>query len=178
MIIFIGLAGAGKSVQSQLLADRLGCELLGVGNLLRSKVSDELKQKMLDGHLLKDDNIMELLEKEFKRIGADKNEFILDGSPRTPRQAKWLEDLIESGQLKLSGIIHLKADKQLVRRRLLKRGRPDDKEPAIAERFHEYDQTINLIVDLLRGHGHKVHDVDGEGTIEEVQQRIDVALGI
>lgn len=178
MIVFIGLAGAGKSVQSQLLADRLGCELLGVGKLLRSKVSAELKKKMLKGYLLDDSEIINLIEQEFKRIGAGKNEFILDGSPRTPRQAKWLEGKIEKGELKLTGIIHLLADKQLVRQRLLKRGRPDDKDAAITERFKEYDETIDPIVNLLKGHGHKVHDVDGEGSIEEIQQRIADALGI
>ncbi len=125
-----------------------------------------------------DDELLPLLDVELKRLGADKNELILDGSPRSMYQAEWLVKKAKAGELFITGVIHLKASKDVVKTRLMSRGRPDDTEPAIAERFAEYDKTILPILDYLQEQGYKVYNIDGEGPVEQDAKLIENALNL
>jgi adenylate kinase len=120
MIIFLGLAGSGKSTQSQLLAQRLKCPWLSTGQLLRDTVKDKkIRERMLAGEILDDSLMLSLLDQQLKKLGSE--EFILDGSPRTMRQAIWLVDKIERHEIDLTAVIHLKASEMVVKKRLLRK---------------------------------------------------------
>lgn len=177
MIVVVGIAGAGKSVQSEMLARKLKCEWVGAGRLLRAKMGEREQQKMLSGELLDDDITIGVLEEAFAHIDAAHREFVLDGCPRTLRQAEWLHGKLERRELTLTTIIHLLASETAAERRLLSRGRPDDYEAAISERFREYEQTIKPIITYFRERGLTVHDIDGEQTVEEVHGAIMAVLG-
>ncbi len=172
MIVIVGVAGAGKTMQGTMLAAELGCEWISLGNILRQHITDERREKMLAGELISDSETIDILAEVFKAIDAEKNECILDGCPRTVRQAEWLDEQVKLGNAKITSIIHIIADKELVKERLLKRGRQDDHEAAIAERFREYDETIVPIVKLLQSRGYVVHEIDGEGSVEQVHQKV------
>jgi len=177
MIIIIGIAGAGKSTQGQLLAKKLGCPWLSTGQLLRQHIAgQQTLKKMLNGEILNDDVLLPLLDAELKRLAADSRELVLDGSPRTMRQAQWLADKIKADEIKLTAVVHLKASKKVVMERLLARGRPDDTVAAIAQRFSEFDQTIVPIVNFFQTQGFKVHEIDGEGPVKIDAKRINQAL--
>lgn len=172
MIVIVGVAGAGKSVQSERLAKTLGCPWLGMGMLLRSKMGPQEQAKMLTGEMLEDHFTLGVLDEELQRIDASKNEFILDGFPRRPSQADWLIEKIENGQLKLTALIHLKAGKNTAKQRLLQRGRSDDSEPAITERFSEYDQTIKPILNMFEKAGISAFEIDGEQEVEVIHNQL------
>jgi len=176
VIIVIGIAGAGKSTQGKLLAEHLGCPWLSVGKLLREKVGDRYGHQLLAGEIIDDTELLPLLGGELKKLRAESQELVLDGSPRTMHQAEWLAALVKQGQVKLTAIIHLLAPKKTVHVRLLKRGRPDDTEAAIAQRFKEYDDAILPILAYLSKQGFKIHEISGEGSVEEVNNRISQAL--
>jgi adenylate kinase len=179
MIIFMGLAGSGKTTQGQLLAAHLHCPWISTGNLLREFItSPKVKQKMLKGEIIDDHTTLKILDRELKRVDAKNNECILDGSPRSLFQAKWLADKSDSGQFKITAVIHLRTSKEVAKKRLLARHRPDDNEPAIAERFAEYDKVIKPILEYLESKGLKVHEIDGGGTTEDIAHSIDKALEI
>ena len=55
MIIFFGPAGAGKSVQGQILAARHGWRWLSTGQLLRDTHDAEVLKKMASGELIDDE---------------------------------------------------------------------------------------------------------------------------
>ena len=172
----MGVAGAGKTMQGTMLAAELGCEWISIGNILRQNINDERRQRMQAGELMADEEIIGLLGQALSASKASEVECILDGCPRTTTQAEWLVEQIKAGKLMFTAVIHILADKELVKQRLLKRGRMDDREDAIAERFKEYDETIVPIVKLLETEGFQVHTIDGEGTIEEVHARVLGAL--
>lgn len=177
MIIIIGIAGAGKSTQGQLLAERLNCPWLSVGQLLREHMDGDQKKRMLAGEMVEDDLLLPILGDELKRLGADKNELILDGSPRNRHQAEWLAGKVSSADIKMTAVIHMTASQQTVKKRLLGRGRPDDTEAAINQRFLEYEKTIIPILDYLKARGFKIYDIDGEGSVEQEAELIKQALG-
>lgn len=175
MIILMGVAGSGKSVQGRLLADEYGYPWLSPGGFLRMLVSGERRKSMLEGKLLDDSEIIALIQKIFSIIDT-KNEFVLDGFPRTPQQAEWLLGQVKAKQLNLTAVIHIVIEEDVVRKRLLERGRPDDHDGSITERFREYNQTTLPIIKLFEQHGILVYEINGDQTVDEVHADIIRAL--
>lgn len=176
MIIFMGVAGSGKSVQGRMLADRLGLPWLSTGEFLRMLISGERRQEMLAGKLLDDQEVIGLVQKIFTVVDTDE-EFVLDGFPRTVAQADWLLGQVKYGQLTVGAVVHLDASQEVVIERLLSRGRQDDTEEAIAERFKEYEETIKPILEHFRQAGIAVHTINGEQAVQAVHEDIVKALG-
>ncbi len=171
MIIFMGVAGSGKSVQGRRLADELGLPWLSTGEFLRMLISGERRKAMVQGKLLDDHEIIELVQKIFTMINP-KEEFILDGFPRTPEQADWLLAQVKHKQLQVSAIIHIKASQEVVAERLLSRARPDDTKEAIKQRFDEYDRAIRPIIEDMRAARIPVFEIDGEQSVEQAHDDI------
>src|SRR4029453_11674802 len=134
MIILMGVAGAGKSMQGKILADEHGYAWISTGEILRVLVTGRRRQEMLEGKLLSDEEMINLLDKVLELINP-KEEFVLDGFPRTVPQTDWLLSEIARGRFNLSAVVHLTASEDVVKRRLLERGRQDDTDEAIAKRF-------------------------------------------
>lgn len=178
MIIFMGVAGSGKSTLGQLLAAHLHCPWISTGNLLRQKMDADTQAQMLKGEIISDEQTLAVLDEEFRRIDAGRNQFVLDGSPRTMRQAQWLVNKVHDGDLKITAIIHLEASKEVAKDRLLARRRPDDHEAAITERFREYDENILPIIKFFEKEGYKVHHINSEGRPEEAEAAVEKAMGI
>ena len=159
MIILMGVAGAGKSMQGRLFADEHGYAWISTGELFRVLVTGKRRQQMLEGLFLSDEETIKLIDKTLELIDLNE-EFLLDGFPRTKAQADWLLDQVKSGRFKLTAIFNLTASPEVVKSRLLARGRLDDTEVAIKKRFDEY-QTITLpILDYFKQAGVDVHDID------------------
>jgi adenylate kinase len=176
MIILIGMAGSGKSTQGQILAEHLKCPWISVGNVLRAHVNGKYAKKLLAGELISDQELFPLLEKEFERIHAKSQEFILDGSPRTMEQAEWLVGKVKKHELKMTSVIHLNTNRDVAKARLLSRGRPDDHEKAINERFAEYEKVIIPILSYMQNQGFPIYEIDAEQPKEKVDQDIEKFL--
>lgn len=167
----MGVAGAGKSVQGTLLAEALDYEWLSTGEYLRANISGDLKAEMLAGKLLNDQEIIDILKGFFESI-LDDSRVILDGFPRTLVQAQWLVEQVKMGKLHLSDVIYLNASVDVVKERLLGRGRADDTEEALEKRFEEYEKLTLPIIDWFKEQGILVHEVNAERSVQEIQQDI------
>lgn len=175
MIIFMGVAGSGKSAQGRLLADRLGYPWLSTGEFLRMLIAGERRLEMLQGKLLEDPEIIELVQKIFQVVDTE-HEFVMDGFPRTTGQADWLLAQRRYEQLAITAVIHLTASEDVVLSRLLARGRQDDQATAIKERFEEYQSATQPILAQLKEQGVPIFDINGEGDIESIHEAIVAAL--
>ncbi len=175
MIIFMGVAGSGKSAQGRLLADRLGFPWLSTGEFLRMLIGGERRRQMLEGKLLDDSEIITLVQKIFRIVDIE-HEFVMDGFPRTVAQADWLLSQRKHGQLDITAVIHLKASEEVVLDRLLQRGRQDDQTEVIRERFREYEQSTRPIIADLKNNGVPIFDIDGVGDIETIHEAIVKAI--
>lgn len=171
MILIMGVAGAGKSVQGRWLADEIGLPWLSTGEFLRMLVTGERRREMLAGKLLDDSEMIELADKIFHMINM-KEEFVLDGFPRTMGQAEWLVAQHKAGLITITSVLHIQADQEVVTQRLLARGRQDDTEEAIAARFSEYKAVTLPIISDFEDKGIKVHHIDGEGDPNAVHAQI------
>lgn len=171
MIILMGVAGAGKSMQGRLFADEHGYAWVSTGELFRVLVTGKRRQEMLAGKLLSDNEVIGLVDKTLKMIDLNQ-EFVLDGFPRTVQQADWLLQQVHSGRLKLSAIFNLNATRDVVKRRLLNRGRQDDTEQAIEQRFTEYETTTLPIIDYLKKEGVPVYEINADQSPKKVHDQI------
>lgn len=176
MIIFMGVAGSGKSVQGRILADGLALPWLSTGEFLRMLVSGQDRKDMVAGKLLGDKQMIKLIQKVFNVADAAHQEFVLDGFPRTVAQADWLLNQVKHGQLSITAVVHLMASQEEVSRRLLDRGRQDDTKEAIAARFKEYELSSRPIIEHFEDAGVPVLKIKGEGNTETIHQEIKQAL--
>lgn len=147
-------------MQGRLQADEHGYAWISTGEILRVLITGKRRQEMLEGKLLSDDEMIRVLDTVFEVIDT-KQEFILDGFPRTVVQTDWLLKNVDEGRFPLTAVIHLSASKEVVRERLKLRGRQDDTEEAITKRFKEYEAVTVPIINHLRQLAVHVYDIDG-----------------
>ncbi len=171
MILFTGVAGSGKSLQGRRLADTKGYPWLSTGEFLRMVLAGEKRKEMIEGKLLADDEVIPIVEKIFGLIDVQ-SEFVLDGFPRTKKQADWLLQTSRDKNSPISLVVHLTASKDTVVDRLIERGRKDDNPEAIDERFEEYEKAIKPILSLCREQGFPVVDIDAENSPDDIHQLI------
>ena len=97
-MIFLGAPGAGKGTHAARVAERLSIPTISTGALLRAAIAAdtplgrEADRYMKGGNLDPDELVLGIVK---ARIAEEdcKNGFILDGFPRTVRQAEALEAL-------------------------------------------------------------------------------------
>lgn len=176
MIILFGAIGSGKTEQGQRLARRLRCPWISTSRLLRAHSDPLHLQQIAQGSLVGDQDVLDILDPELKKAGADKNELILDGAPRSTGQAQWLIDKIKAGEIKFTAIIYLKVPEQMVVERLIKRGRADDKPDIIHHRLGEYTLVTRPVLKYLEQAGYHVDVVDGSPLPEQVERNIKIIL--
>ncbi len=179
MIVFFGISGSGKGTQAEILAKKLGCPIVTTGDILRRNADNPAIKAATDaGKLVPDEITLQLLDAELARIEADKKEFILDGSPRSPRQSQWLDEKIKAGQVKPTALINFKLTSDEALTRLKLRARHDDTDDSIKRRFDFYLTSVIPAMEYLVKQGYKLIDVDANQPVEKVAADISAALGL
>ncbi len=171
MIVFFGPAGAGKSVQGQLLAARNGWRWLSAGQLLRDTRDMDLIAEMQTGSLVDPAKVNELMGDALKRA-KNIDRVILDGFPRQISQAKWLIESQPEHERSIALVIVMEVPRAELLKRLEVRGRLDDTTEAIDERLRIYRTEIYPILTYLTEQGVRIAHVDGTGTVGQVHDRI------
>jgi adenylate kinase len=175
MIIFFGPAGAGKSVQGQILSARHNWRWLSAGQLLRDTHDHELIRQMQGGGLVDSHVVNDIMKKALVNA-KDLDHVILDGYPRELTQAKWLVESQPHHERDVQMIIVLEVPKSEILRRLSVRGRADDTPEAIEERLLIYRKEIYPILDFFTDEKVYIVHIDGTGTVGEVHDRIEKEL--
>ena len=97
----LGAPGAGKGTQAKLISQHYGIPQISTGDILRDNVAraTELGRKadpiMKSGALVPDDLVLAMVQDRFSCPDCDRG-FILDGFPRTVKQAEWLDRYLSS----------------------------------------------------------------------------------
>lgn len=171
MIIFFGPAGAGKSVQGQILAARFGWRWLSAGQLLRDTKDPELLEEMRSGGLAGVDKVNAIMGEALGRA-KDIDKVILDGFPRQLEQAEWLIKQLPEHNRDIDLIVVLEVPRSEIEKRLHLRGRIDDTPEAIEERLNIYRKEIYPILTYFTDNKVKITHIEGTGTVGQVHDRV------
>lgn len=183
-LLIIGPQGSGKGTQGARIADHLGIPTISTGDVFRANVKDGtelgLKVKALidAGDLVPDDLTSEIVRDRLSQEDAAHG-FLLDGYPRNLGQVGDLDAFLDGRSEPLTAVIELSVprDESIARlsRRAAEQGRADDNEESIAKRLSIYESETAPILDVYRERG-IVDEVDGVGSLDEITERITVAL--
>lgn len=181
-LILLGPPNSGKGTQAARVAERLGVPAISTGDMLRQAVAAAtalgrtVEEIMASGALVDDATMAEVV-RERLREDDTRSGFLLDGYPRTLPQAETLEAILGERAEALDAAVLIEVPEDELVSRALGRGRNDDDETVLRERFRVYrEKTAPLIGyyeerDLLRR-------VDGDRSVAEVTSRIFHALGV
>lgn len=183
-IVITGAPGSGKGTQSDILVEKYDLKHISTGDLLRGEIAKgtELGKKaksLIDaGNLVPDEIINGMLESV---INANSNVkgFIFDGYPRTVDQAKNLDTMLSTHNEKVTIMLNIDVDHDLLIERLLNRaktsGRADDNMETIKHRLEVY-QTVTLpVADFYKSTG-RYHAVSNNTTIEDCFNQIETLI--
>jgi adenylate kinase len=152
---------------------------LSIGAMLREHISRETplgiqaKSYVDAGDLVPDELLLGMLE---ETLTSEKGGFILDGYPRSLKQAETLGTLLSELNQDLTAVVYLEVPKEVVVDRLLARGREDDTRQVIEKRLGIYNSTTKPVLESY-AKGGILKEIQGVGTVEEVHRRILSALG-
>ena len=109
-ILLLGPPGGGKGTQSEFLMSKFNIPQISTGDMLRAHVKNETtlgkkaKEFMDKGELVTDSLILDMMEVRFQEKDCE-NGFILDGFPRTIKQAEGLDELFQKTNQKLDYVL-------------------------------------------------------------------------
>ena len=202
-VILFGPPGAGKGTQAKKIAARYGIPQISTGDMIREEIQrgSELGQKAQEeiaaGRLVDDEMVNGLADARLRKTDCRRG-FLLDGYPRTARQAAKIERLMESLGHRPT-VIEIKISyneliQRITGRRLCPKCgaiynihshppkisdvcdvcqarlvvRTDDREEVIGERLLAYERQTLPVFEVFRDQGEKIHSIDGALTQDKI----------
>jgi adenylate kinase len=123
-LILIGPPGVGKGTQSALLHARLGVKQISSGEIFRSEIErgtdlGRLAKRYIDhGELVPNGVTIEMMAKQLRDVEILTTGYVLDGFPRTVKQAEALDEILFELGVQLDKVISLEVDEDIVVERL------------------------------------------------------------
>ena len=112
--ILLGAPGVGKGTQAELLSEHLGACQLSTGDIFRAAKStaecdrtpalDAALDSMKRGELVSDETVLDIIKERTACLRC-KGGFLLDGFPRTVRQAEALTQLLARERIQLDAVL-------------------------------------------------------------------------
>ena len=170
-LILIGIQGAGKSTQGNLLSEKLNIPYLSTGHIFREMAKEKtpegryIKETINAGYLIPDDRTLQIVSEYLHRSEYEKG-YILDGFPRTTTQAEAFENGIRK-------VIYLKVSDKEALWRLSGRDdeREDDTLKAIRKRIDLFHKFTEPVLEYFNKKG-VLLEIDGEQSIEKIHEEI------
>ena len=174
-IILLGAPGSGKGTQSEILIEKFNMVHISMGDLLRGEVKEEtqlgkqVKVFLDDGKLVPDEIVVEIIE---HRLSSEsfKNGLILDGFPRTIKQAETVDRVLKAKSNKIDTVIYFDVNENTVVERLS--GRRICKECGAIYHIKNKRPKVLDICDLCQGE----LEIRSDDTEEVVKKRYEVYL--
>ncbi|NVN96860.1 nucleoside monophosphate kinase [Candidatus Nomurabacteria bacterium] len=184
--IFYGIVGSGKGTQVELLQKYLkennisddvlftstGNEfrkLIGSGSYTASKVKTIIEKGFLQPNFLTISLFANILITDLK----EDTTVIADGFPRTIEQSEAFEAMMKFYDRDEVKIVYIELDKEEAIKRMKLRGRADDTDEGIANRFDEYVNNVIPSMNYFKDkENYTIYTINGAQSIEDVHKEI------
>lgn len=125
-LVLLGPPGAGKGTQASAIVERYKIPHISTGDIFRANIKGgtelgiQAKSYMDKGLLVPDELVVDIVK---GRLTEDdcKNGFLLDGFPRTVKQAEALDSELKAMGIKLDRVVNIQADKDILIQRAIGR---------------------------------------------------------
>ena len=122
VIIMLGAPGTGKGTVAGILQEKLGIKQVSTGDIFRKNIKEGtelgiLAEKYISkGNLVPDDVTIEIVKDRLNQSDVE-NGIILDGFPRTVKQAEELDKILAEKGKKVDKVINLTTpDEEIIER--------------------------------------------------------------
>jgi adenylate kinase len=190
--IFFGIVGSGKGTQVELLNKYIkenniieDVVLMSPGDEYRKIVNKDtylskiVKERLEKGFLQPDFLTTSLLTNILISNIKENTAIIADGFPRTIAQSENFYEMMKFFGRRDIHIIYIELTKEESIKRMKLRGRDDDTDEGILNRFNEY---VNNVIPSMNYFNDKesyiIHKINGEQSIENVHRDIIKELGL
>ncbi len=191
VLLFFGIQGSGKGTQIEMLRDLLkakdGRESFYVypGGEYRKKIESGsnmgklIKESMTRGELQPDFLTTSLVTNLLTDAPLVDNHLFFDGYPRSIGQAQSFEEMVSFFRFKQIKIIYIELSKEEAIKRNKLRGRHDDTDEGLSNRFGWYFDNVLPAMNYFKDkENFTLYTINGEQSIEDVHKDIIKALGI
>ena len=170
VVFVLGGPGAGKGTMCELADSQLGWAHLSMGDLLREELEEggptaaTIEECMTAGKLVPNEIMGNLLKSKMEETTrmTGRNNFLLDGFPRSPANLETWHDLF-GRESELPTMLYFECPYEVLEKRILGRakwtGRSDDNVESIKLRFDTFKAETLPIVELFKAEG-KCVEVD------------------
>lgn len=181
ILVILGAPGSGKGTLSKEMVSKYGFNHISTGDLIRKSDDPEIKKIIDGGNFLPDDMMIKMLRKELKKMNPESN-IILDGFPRTIKQAKRLDSVLGRMGLGLNHALFLDLPDDIAKERIKGRAkeenRKDDASDEVVEkRFKEYHEKTFPLLDFY-SKSRKLIKIDANKGKESVLKSVSKRLGL
>jgi adenylate kinase len=181
ILVVLGAPGSGKGTLSKELKSKYGFSHVSTGDVIRKSEDPELKKIIEGGNLVPDDMMVKILRKELKNLDVTKG-IILDGFPRTIKQARKLDSMLGKMGLGLNHAFYLELPNEIAKERIKQRAKEenrkdDSSDSIIDQRFKEYEEKTLPLVDFY-DKCRKLVRVPAEGGKDDVLSSVVNKLGL
>jgi adenylate kinase len=111
-VVLLGPPGAGKGTQAQIVSEELGLPHISSGDIFRENLKNKTElgriaeEYINRGELVPDDITISMIQERISRPDCNSGA-LLDGFPRTPAQAKALEEMLKSMDSNVSAVPYI-----------------------------------------------------------------------
>lgn len=122
-IILLGPPGAGKGTQAKLITEKYSIPHISTGDIFRKNISEktplgiEAKRYMDNGQLVPDEVTIGIVNDRLSMNDCE-NGFLLDGFPRTVKQAEALDSFLNSNEQKIDTALLMDVPKEFILERM------------------------------------------------------------
>lgn len=166
------------------MASQLEIPHLSTGKVFRQAICDRtalgkrIEKLMESGLLVPDETVVEVVEETIAKPQYS-NGYILDGFPRTLKQARSFDQTLKNRGEALDLFLSIHVPEQELIQRILHRGegRSDDTLEKIKVRLQVYEKETAPVLEHYKNSG-VLRSVDGTGSVDDIFDRIIHALPV
>ena len=183
-IIFMGNSGCGKGTQANLVEENfkkskeeflhleIGSEFRDLLSMTTdtAKIAKKIAEK---GKLQPAFLAIHSWSKMLNLYYSKNKNLIIDGSPRTLREAYVLDEALKFYEVEEPIVIYIKTSRETAKKRMLDRKRNDDTEEKIEGRLDWFEKKVQKAIDFFEESEYYTYiEVDGELGISETAKII------
>lgn len=126
IIIMLGAPGTGKGTVANILTEKLGVPQVSTGDIFRKNIKEQTKLGKIaesyisKGNLVPDDITIDIVKNRLKDDDVQQG-IILDGFPRTVKQAEALDEILEKQGKKVNIVVNLETPEEEIIERIVNR---------------------------------------------------------